>query len=62
MRFAPLSRSLSGADHPSPRRRPALDGRRPGVLRSESRGTAGRLPSGTTISTISRRRLVHNAG
>jgi hypothetical protein len=31
-------------------------------LRSESRGTAGWLPSGTTISTISRRRFVHNAG
>ena len=31
-------------------------------LRSESRGAAGWLPGGTTISTISRRRLMHNAG
>ena len=31
-------------------------------LRSESRGAAGWLPGGTTISTISLRRLVHNAG
>jgi len=31
-------------------------------LRSESRGTAGWSLGGTTISTISLRRLVHNAG
>jgi hypothetical protein len=31
-------------------------------LRSESRGTAGWLPGGTTISTISLRRLAHNTG
>jgi hypothetical protein len=31
-------------------------------LRSESRGAAGWLPGGTTISPILRRRLVHNAG
>ena len=31
-------------------------------LRSESRGAAGWLPAGTTISTIWRRRLVHSAG
>ena len=31
-------------------------------LRFESRGAAGWLPGGTTISTVSRRRLVHNAG
>src|SRR5512139_3304419 len=30
-------------------------------LSSESRGAAGWLPGGTTISTISRRRVVHNA-
>jgi hypothetical protein len=28
----------------------------------QSRGVAGRVPGGTTISTISLRRLVHNAG
>jgi hypothetical protein len=31
-------------------------------LRSESRGAAGWVPGGTTISTISLRRLVYNAG
>jgi len=31
-------------------------------LRFESRGAAGWLPGGTTSSTVSRRRLVHNAG
>jgi len=31
-------------------------------LRSEPRGAAGRLPGGTAISTISRRRPVHSAG
>jgi hypothetical protein len=31
-------------------------------LRPESRGNAGRLPGAATISTISLRRLVHNAG
>jgi hypothetical protein len=62
MRFAPLSRSLSGADHPCPRRRPVLNSRKPGDFRSESRGAAGWLLGGTAISTISRRHLVLNAG
>jgi len=31
-------------------------------LGSESRGTAGRWPGATTTSTISLRRLLHNAG
>ena len=31
-------------------------------LRSKSRGAAGWLPGGTSISTISQRRLVHNGG
>ena len=44
MRFAPLSRRPSGADHPAPGAAPFR--------------AAGR----TTISTISRRRPVHNAG
>src|SRR5512139_937911 len=67
MRFAPQIIPASGAS--------ILHGRKPGALgsstlrrtekvrlRSDSRGAAGWLPGGTTISTISRRRLVHNAG
>jgi hypothetical protein len=60
---------------PCLRRRPVSQSRKPGLLgsrtlrrseqirlRSESRGTAGWLPGGTTISTISLQRLVPNVG
>ena len=50
MRFALLSRTLSGADHPCLlRRRPVLNSRNPGDLWSEPPW----LPGGMAISTIS---------
>jgi len=56
---------------PCLRRRPVLPSRKPGVLGSRTlrrtehvhlRSEPLWLPGGTTMSTISRRRLVHNAG
>ena len=60
MRFAPQTIPASGASVFSTAESWAPSSLVP--CESESRGTAGWLPGGTTISTSSLRRLVHNAG
>ena len=67
MRFAPQNTPASGAAPSCTAGSRASSGLVPwDILTStpqvQSRGISGWLPGGTTISTISLRRLVHNAG